>query len=344
MINGILMSKDIEIATIKDNTVSILNHRLEPLLLRRLNDIESWLENRVIDKHRPTSRILRKMLRLTTSSDLDVVLKFNAVSLTDTYWIKEEGSNMKWEDVKKCTDYFSELIINNKIDLYKDFENKRTFELTNVGSYEKCWKYNEETNDWYMIKRQSTEEVESEMIAYKVAKLLNIPVAEYKKLSDTLIQCKNFIHDWEYNFEDAYSIVDEEEGVEFNIHKFMNLKSSLVEEYIKMKILDCIIMNVDRHTRNYGILRDINTGEVISMAPMFDHNMCLTANKSVLKEESPKMYFDEIEDAINFSGTTITLPTLTKSHFQLSNDENINEFLWNNYSKILNIRGVKSIS
>lgn len=334
LINGYLMSKDTEIARIVDNSISPIKFKLLPLLIKRTMNLEVWLNNRVIDKHRPSSRILRKMLRLTSGDDMEVVTKFNAVSLTDTYWIKEDGSDLTWEEAKKCTDYFSSYLTEDEIDLYEDYEDKRTFELTNTGSYEKCWKYDVKTDKWVMIKMQSKYAVESEMIAYEVAKLLNIPVAKYYKMSDRLIACENFIHDWEYNYEDAYSIVDEEEDVIVNLKALYGINKNLIPQYINMKILDAIIMNVDRHTHNYGVLRDIKTGEVLNMAPMFDHNMCLRGSKATIKIESPKMFFMEIDTCLTETGMKVELPKLDMADFMLSNDDEINRFLWNNYLRV----------
>lgn len=44
-----------------------------------------------------------------------------------------------------------------------------------------------------------------------------------------------------------------------------------------MIFLDAVIANPDRHTNNFGLLRDINTGTIIGLAPIFDHNMAVTA-------------------------------------------------------------------
>ena len=44
-----------------------------------------------------------------------------------------------------------------------------------------------------------------------------------------------------------------------------------------MIFLDAVIANPDRHTNNFGLLRDINTGTIIGLAPIFDHNMVVTA-------------------------------------------------------------------
>ena len=42
-----------------------------------------------------------------------------------------------------------------------------------------------------------------------------------------------------------------------------------------MYILDYIIMNEDRHLNNFGIIRDVNTGKWLDVAPIFDNGQSL---------------------------------------------------------------------
>ena len=42
-----------------------------------------------------------------------------------------------------------------------------------------------------------------------------------------------------------------------------------------MLFLDTICANPDRHTFNFGILRDTDSGEIFGLAPNFDNNMAL---------------------------------------------------------------------
>ena len=42
-----------------------------------------------------------------------------------------------------------------------------------------------------------------------------------------------------------------------------------------MLFLDTICANPDRHTFNFGVLRDADTGEIVGLAPNFDNNMAL---------------------------------------------------------------------
>lgn len=49
-----------------------------------------------------------------------------------------------------------------------------------------------------------------------------------------------------------------------------------------MFALDCFMMNEDRHTRNFGIVRDVNTLQWIKVAPIYDTGYALQANRNRL--------------------------------------------------------------
>lgn len=53
-------------------------------------------------------------------------------------------------------------------------------------------------------------------------------------------------------------------------------KHNSEEQFREMIVMDAVFANVDRHAGNYGFLVDNEPGEVLHMAPLFDHNMaCL---------------------------------------------------------------------
>ena len=63
-----------------------------------------------------------------------------------------------------------------------------------------------------------------------------------------------------------------------------------------MIVMDAAMANVDRHSGNYGFMVDNSTGEVLRMAPLFDHNMaCLPM----------MMQQDDLEAYINAIGPKI---------------------------------------
>ena len=60
-------------------------------------------------------------------------------------------SDLKWDDVRFSNNYFDKLALLGDPDNFK-LKPSRNPELTNIGSYEKCWRL--ENNCWVMYKRK----------------------------------------------------------------------------------------------------------------------------------------------------------------------------------------------
>ena len=267
------MSKDIEIAEICGGITRPVNERLLPLHFVNKGSFEDWLEGRAIDYHRTNSRLLKKALRLTTASDMEVVLAVNAATITDTYWFKPAGSELMYDNV-----HFKENMF-DKLALYGDpesFNNGngicQTPELTNIGSFEKCWSII--GNEWWMYKRGSERELFSELFIYEIGVSLGFDMARYEAAGN-YIRCLDFTGGAKVNYEPAAGIVGKEEDYDINFIALEKLSKKCAEDYIKMVYLDALCFNMDRHTNNYGILRNIEDGGVLGMAPNFDNNIAL---------------------------------------------------------------------
>ena len=55
-----------------------------------------------------------------------------------------------------------------------------------------------------------------------------------------------------------------------------------------MILVDTLCFNMDRHTQNYGILRDVSTGRILGLAPNFDTNIALISRgypKNIARKE-----------------------------------------------------------
>ena len=99
-------------------------------------------------------------------------------------------------------------------------------------------------------------------------------MAEYEKDGE-YIRNRDFTLNASVNYEAIESIVDAEEDYQINFEAIHNLSCKAAKEYVEMIYLDTIVFNVDRHTKNYGLLRNVETGEVIGLAPNFDNNIAL---------------------------------------------------------------------
>ena len=270
-ITGKLMSGDIEIATVKNGEIIEYNEQLLPLYLKRTRDIEGWFASRAIDDHRTNSRLLKKALRLRTADDVQTALAVNAATITDRYWFKPDGMDVNYEDIRFKENYFDGLALRGDPDGFSH-KPSRTPELTNIGSYEKCWRLIDGT--WWIYKNENANEKFSELFICKLGKKLNLNMAHYE-LDGEYIRSKNFVDALDYNFEPISSLMDKNDDYSDCFDCIYAISPALAEEYLKIVWMDSIFYNMDRHTENLGLLRDAKTGEIVSMAPNYDNNIAL---------------------------------------------------------------------
>ena len=272
-LNGEIMSRDKVIAMVRDGIITESDTALLPLFLKRSGDVAGWLTNRAIDAHRTNSRLLKKALRLTAADDIEVVLKVNAATITDTYWFRQGGSGLMYEDVRFKVNYFDKLALRGDPDSFNQ-PYSPTPELTNIGSFEKCWQLMDDR--WFMIKQGNYLERFSELFIFRLGQALGFSMAEYQPENGT-IRSPDFTDGAFVNFESADGIVGDDEDYAVNFEAFWKLSPELAEQYLQIIYLDTLCFNMDRHTKNYGVLRDVETGAVLRMAPNFDNNVALFA-------------------------------------------------------------------
>ena len=313
LFTGDVMCGDSIVATVVDNDIqSIVDMKKCPLYLIRTSDFEGWLRTRCIDLHRTNSRVLKKMLRLQNSDEIDLVLRVNAATVTDNYWCREIGSPLMYKDIDLTNGYLADSAL---LGIFKEVPemnvNLNTPELTNIGSFEKCWKF--DGDSWFMLKKADRLQGFSELFVYGLGKKLGYDMAECKNHSDDNndICSKDFTKSI-YNLEPIHSLVGDNVDCGVVANVLNKLGSDFVKDYLKIIFMDALVMNPDRHEFNLGLLRDRSTGEIVKLAPNFDNNLSLISRgypKSMLTKNNV-MIKDFIEIAKQYPND-FQLPEIT---------------------------------
>lgn len=305
-----VMSEDHIVAKVIDGDVFITDDSRVPFYLKCHNDFRGWLRQRAIDDSRVNSRLLKKALRLQQTDDISTSLHFNASTITDTYWVRPTGSTLKYEDIKFKSNAFDRLALTGDVNSFNQ-KPSRTPELTNIGSFEKCWRL--EDGAWWLYKAGSVEEQFAEMFAYYLALEMNIPVARYE-LADGFIRSKDFTDGASVNYEPASSIVGDRADYPEIYDALLSVSSSLADSYVQMVYFDALIFNMDRHNMNFGFLRDVATGNILGAAPLFDHNIALIARgypKSVNRQND--LLIEDLIVLLQNRDTGFVIPVLTET-------------------------------
>lgn len=347
MINGWIMSGDTAVASFYGRIVTPILPERCPLCFQKGGDLELWLESRAIDRHRTNSRILKRILRLGDTSDLNTALHVHGATITDNYWVKtEDEAGLTWADVGFRENYFADLALSGRFSsIAKNYtpEELRTAtpELTNIGSYEKCWR--QQDGHWVMVKSGTPEEHFSEIFTAALGKHLGYDMAEYM-LDGAYVISKDFT-EGRLNFEPMANLVQDNEEYNFNYDVLQTLDPSLLKPYLDILFMDALVFNVDRHTQNYGLLRSRETGAILSMAPNFDNNMALISRgyaSDLSKIANPLIW--QFQELLQEKNIQYAVPTLTKKALETIVNEIMPDaeirrdyvvrFVWQNYERL----------
>ncbi|MGK0465647.1 MAG: hypothetical protein ACJAX4_000928 [Clostridium sp.] len=349
---GYLMYKDKRVAEIKDTEfVKSLDDNLLPVIMINKNEgsLEAWLQTRVIDTHRTNSRQIRRRLSVRSEVPKEIVIKARAICITDSYWLKWMDEDITYNEVRsRLSDGLNTIALHGNATEIKFNDIDISPELTNIGSFEKCWKLID--GYWYMIKKGTYKENFAEVLIGNIAITLGFNAVKYEAIEDgALVKCKDFTNNGEVDFEPMFSFVRDYWEIDDSISIIKEL--GYIEDFLNITFMDALCYNIDRHTFNFGILR--KDGEPVGLAPNFDNNLGLSGvlNNSGLENtwystaftrnnykpilegynyDVPKIDFEEIKEIIN--DTLKGFPTLKlESGFS----EIVFKIIKNNYEELL---------
>lgn len=294
-----ILSGDTVVALWQNRNLEVINEDLLPLFLKRISDADMWLETRAIDSHRANSRLLKKALRLAEKDDISTVAHVNAATITDNYWIRPVGSDLTYDDVRFTDDYFANLALKGTYDSFNKAaasKKSRTPELTNVGSFEKCWKIRD--GKWWMFKKATHSEMFSELFVYELGLALGLNMAVYER-GDGCIKSLDFTNGASVNFEPASTFMSDTEDYPDVVKALKTICPDAIPDYIRLIFMDTITANPDRHTNNFGLLRNVETGKLIGLAPNYDNNMALIARGYPSKPKSKDLLITLFNELIS---------------------------------------------
>ena len=281
-----IMSRDTVVAVWRNGELTVKNEKLLPLFLKRVHDADMWLSSRAIDSHRANSRLLKKALRMKEKDDVSTVIHVNAAAVTDNYWVRDIGSHLTHKDVMFTDDYFSNLALKGTYDSFNRAASSgrsKTPELTNTGSFEKCWKLRD--GKWWLYKSANHNEMFSELFIYELGVALGMNMALYERGAG-FVRSLDFTDGAKVNFEPAFAFMGDDEDYISVAEKLRDICPGAVPDYVRLIFMDTITANPDRHTNNFGLLRDAETGELLGLAPNYDNNMALISRGYPAKPKS----------------------------------------------------------
>ena len=305
----ILMNKNTPILLLEYNTkyntiekiYDIYNIEYAPLSVYNANknisknlvaEVNKWFRNRGIPSWRKNIEKLLENLNVSTTEEL--LNKAYALSLSDQYWIKEQDSQIEWKDINFFENDFKykaylDISLSNSSDKRLNQAELKSPNNTTDGMLQKGWII--ENGKRVLVKgiyQPSREEPINEWLASEICRRLDFYHCDYSIdiINNRIVsKCESFVTSDE-EIISAYDIYNSEKKSN-NVTDLEHYINILEEHNVpdarknveNMFLLDFIIMNMDRHMKNFGVIRNVNTLEWVRTTPIFDNGESMQCDK-----------------------------------------------------------------
>lgn len=291
-LQGFLMGGNTPVAQIREGEISrILEPDLLPFHFLYAEDpsLHSWLRHRCLDTGRTNTRFLLRELDLEQADPIQIVLSVNGAAITDHFWIQDSGCHGTYEQIRFHQDLLAKTALLGSSAGITLPAGYRCAELTNTGRFEKCWHL--ENGRWWLYKRGFPEHTFSELAVQAIGNYLGLSMASYELANraeiSAVLNCRapaslSAVKTPDFtsgtlNFEPAAGLGCRKGDAVKNEQLLRHLSPAIADSYRGMVLLDALVFNADRHPYNFGVLRDQATGLPLALAPIFDHNLSLSA-------------------------------------------------------------------
>ncbi|MCL2279324.1 MAG: hypothetical protein FWC20_07980 [Oscillospiraceae bacterium] len=281
---------------IGDAYCDIVVHEPDGLPIRMKNvctdtTLRDWIERRSIPVNRHHMEAVLGALNL--EKPFDIMRYSHALSLNDTFWMKEENEKVTFAKINLYDNEFDEALgwiafTGLPSDISR---NLSTPELTTEGVLPKFWQ-RMGFGDIQLVKGGTSGfsnagfEPYREVASHIIAGRLGIATVPYtlKQVSGKIASVSKLFTSKEKGLMT---------GNEYMDYKYPNIKTKTLIElfaaikqdgidpypFYEMCFLDYIIENFDRHMNNWGFCVDNHTQRILSIAPIWDNGMSLDYSK-----------------------------------------------------------------
>lgn len=283
-----IMNKNIPVIEIE--TATILDMQKAPLALRLNNITKStiykWITHRALPLSRKNAEKIYKTTGLSRDNqEIELMYITHSLSINDNYWIasREEIGKFKYEDISLFRNSFNEtmyMIALKGEDAFTITDNDISAEYTGQGTFPKC--FVRENDGVYLYKSGTEQEIKNELYACYLAEILGAKTVHYDYSILNGVQCtKSKIYTNEnINWETAFILCELMDTGRTTPQGYAEFYFK--EDFTNMVILDAIILNDDRHMKNWSFQLDANTNRIMGLAPNYDFNNAFRADNRTM--------------------------------------------------------------
>lgn len=268
-------------------------------------ELNYWWRHRAIPASRAQVNRLLENLRL--DSTLELAEKSFGLSLSDRYWLNDEDDPRTWDAVNFFDNDFSDdlgflTLGQDSAGSSPDAPDYATINLSSPnstlgGDLLKKWKIIDgrrvllKAGTGFVNQEPYNELAATELHARLMPQGDYVPYRLFEDGRRVFSACDNMLGPdeelvpaWDVirNVKQPNSMSD----LQFYIHRCVELgldEDDVAVQLARMFAADYVTANRDRHYRNFGVVRNVETLEVVRLAPVFDSGSCLWSDKELLE-------------------------------------------------------------
>jgi len=302
-----------------------------PIRLKKICDqrtLDYWINRRSVPVNRHHMEAMLGALNL--EKPFDVMRYSHALSLNDTFWIKEEAENLTFSDINLYDNKFDEALgwiaftgLPSHIS-----RNLSTPELTTAGMLPKFWQ-RIGIEDIVLVKGGTSGysnagyEPYNEVCAHIIAKHLGIETIPYDldQVNGKIVSISKL-----FTSKEA-ALMTGEEYLDFksdlpgyrsldDLLSFMGEDGLDDKPFYEMCFLDYIIENYDRHLNNWGFTLNNQSQTISGFAPIWDNGVSLDFTKPAM-----------IREKFNFASFNLKYDFIKACPYSYEFRQRVNKFL-----------------
>lgn len=254
--------------------------------LSALKELNRWYQNRGIPQYRDEIEDL--LIKLNIHNVAEQKHNSYALSLSDQYWIHDVNESVKWQDVNFFTNDFDYLSFANTVFSAQSDSNHfgTSPNFATDGMVKKAWIIDAH-GQRLLLKggyKKSSQEPFNELLASNICDALGMEHTPYglRKIGDQVVSaCPCFIDEHTELIPAAdIFFLDKKDNQQNDFNYYIHIleKHGIAdarEQMENMLVLDYLMMNEDRHLRNFGVIRDVETLAWLKVAPIYDTGQSL---------------------------------------------------------------------
>lgn len=256
------------------------------------DSLYAWLQSRVAPSNRRFIGDVYHQMGIQPQDIKGIIDVTHCLSLNDSYWVTKSNSKMLFEDYNLFDNKIDEVLSLVAYTGHTESEKRKvglTSEWTTDGSFPKAWR--RINGGTYLYKSgmrvpgfPEGKSSYSEFFASQILDTMGLRHVPYT------------LHKWKGRLASVCPLFNTKDVSYVPFHRVFDvsspwdvLRSALMvsreafEDIRAMYIFDILVANGDRHTLNFGFLRDNQTGRLIGTAPIFDNNAALFPGYSDLQ-------------------------------------------------------------